>query len=210
MSPAKFSSGARSALPPFTSTAPELIEERDAERIRLEQARTAASELEDLAIQLSFDADRDQFTGRLKTLTQHRARAFELMRLALTEPRFDAEPVERIRNQVQASLRRLGEDPDYVASLTWFETAFPGHPYGTQPTIGITEHLKLPAYGDMVEYFDRWYRPNNMAILLAGDIDAATALPVLEKYFGAAAPAPAGRGAGAGTVPVMTSRSRQL
>ncbi len=61
---------------------------------------------------------------------------------------------------------------------------YPNHPYGTQPTIGLTDHLKTPAYSDMVEYFENWYRPNNMAIVLAGDIDPATALPVLEKRFG--------------------------
>ena len=38
------------------------------------------TELEDLAIRLSFDAGRDEFTGQLKTLTEHRARAFELLR----------------------------------------------------------------------------------------------------------------------------------
>ncbi len=61
---------------------------------------------------------------------------------------------------------------------------FPKHPYGTQTVIGEVEHLKTPAYGDMSAYFDRWYQPNNIAIVLAGDIDAAAALPVLEKHFG--------------------------
>ncbi|MCG8420806.1 MAG: insulinase family protein [Proteobacteria bacterium] len=61
---------------------------------------------------------------------------------------------------------------------------FPGHPYGTQPTIGLVEHLKTPAYADMVAYYSRWYVPNNMAIVLAGDIDAKTALPILEGGFG--------------------------
>jgi len=60
---------------------------------------------------------------------------------------------------------------------------YPEHPYGTQPTIGLVEHLKTPAYQDMVDFFDRWYVPNNMAIVLAGDIDAKTALPVLEAAF---------------------------
>ena len=60
---------------------------------------------------------------------------------------------------------------------------YPEHPYGTQPTIGTVEHLKSPAYGDMVEFFDTWYVPNNVAILLAGDIDPATAIPALERHF---------------------------
>jgi len=65
---------------------------------------------------------------------------------------------------------------------------YPRHPYGTQPTIGHADHLKNPAYGDMAKYFDTWYRPNNMAIVLAGDIDAATALPILEERFAALEP----------------------
>ncbi len=65
---------------------------------------------------------------------------------------------------------------------------YPKHPYGTQPTIGLTEHLKTPAYADMVQYYKDWYRPNNMAIVLAGDIDAEQALPVLEQHFGGLVP----------------------
>ncbi len=67
---------------------------------------------------------------------------------------------------------------------------FPAHPYGTQTTIGQVEHLKNPAYQDMSDYFDRWYVPNNMAIALSGDIDAKTALPVLESAFGHLRPKP--------------------
>jgi predicted Zn-dependent peptidase len=66
----------------------------------------------------------------------------------------------------------------------------PKHPYGNQTTIGSVEHLKTPAYQDMVDYFERWYVPNNMAIILAGDIDAKTALPVLEEKFARLEPKP--------------------
>jgi predicted Zn-dependent peptidase len=67
---------------------------------------------------------------------------------------------------------------------------FAEHPYGTQPTIGKVEHLKLPAYNDMVQYYRDWYVPNNMAVFLAGDIDAKTALPTLERTLGALEPGP--------------------
>ena len=77
------------------------------------------------------------------------------------------------------------DSPDGRASEAMMKQLFPTHPYGTQTTIGSIEHLKSPAYQDMIDYFHRWYAPNNMAILLAGDIDAATALPVLEKTLGA-------------------------
>lgn len=83
---------------------------------------------------------------------------------------------------------------------------FPGHPYGTQPTIGSADHLKTPAYGEMVAYHRRNYLPNNAAVLLAGDVDPATALPALERAFAGwqpaslAAPAPGDLGGPRGRV----------
>src|SRR3546814_13602885 len=72
-------------------------------------------ELDNLSISLRFQAGLDSLNGSLATLTENRDRAFELLRLALTEPRFDVEPVERIRSQTVASLLRQAEDPNYIA-----------------------------------------------------------------------------------------------
>ncbi len=86
--------------------------------------------LKELAIGLSFDAYTDTFRASLRTLSRHRDEAFRLLGLALGQPRFDDEAVERIRQQIRASLLRNLEDPDSIARRTWFATAFPGHPYG--------------------------------------------------------------------------------
>jgi zinc protease len=141
------------------------------------------TELEDLAIQLSFDAERDGFTGELKTLTEHRDRAFELLRLALTEPRFDAEPVERIRNQIAASLRRSSEDPDYLASLTWFETAFAGQPYG-RPVRGTLESVAGLEVGDFRAFVASRLARDNLIIGVAGDVGAEELGVLLDRAFG--------------------------
>src|SRR3546814_12633255 len=69
--------------------------------------------LDNLSISLRFQAGLDSLNGSLATLTENRDRAFELLRLALTEPRFDEEPVERIRSQIVASLSRPADDPNY-------------------------------------------------------------------------------------------------
>src|ERR671916_524875 len=79
-------------------------------------SRAFQAKLEDLSINLSFDAGSDAFYGNLRTLQQNVDEAFELFRLALTEPRFDAEPVERIRGQVLASLRQAETNPNEIAS----------------------------------------------------------------------------------------------
>jgi predicted Zn-dependent peptidase len=82
------------------------------------------------------------------------------------------------------------DNPEWRMHEAMNALLFPRHPYGTQTTIGTVEHLKTPAYGDMVAYFRRWYLPNNMAIVLAGDIDASAALPVLERAFAGMEPRP--------------------
>lgn len=61
---------------------------------------------------------------------------------------------------------------------------FPGHPYGTQSTIGTQEHLKNPSITNIKNYFHRYYVPNNVAICLAGDFDPDKTIAIIDKYFG--------------------------
>jgi len=67
---------------------------------------------------------------------------------------------------------------------------FKSHPYGTQTTLGTIEHLKNPSLAQMQAFYDRWYVPNNMAIVLAGDFDPAAALETISRHFGSWTPKP--------------------
>ena len=61
---------------------------------------------------------------------------------------------------------------------------FPTHPYGTQTTIGTQEHLKNPSITNIKNYFNHWYRPNNVAICMAGDMDPDEVIAIIDRYFG--------------------------
>ena len=89
-------------------------------------------QLERHAIEMSFGAGRDFFRGSLRTLAEHRDAAVDLLRLALNQPRFEDEAIERVRAQILATLRRVSTSPQEIASLRWWDAAFPGHPYGRQ------------------------------------------------------------------------------
>ena len=141
------------------------------------------TELEDRAIRLSFEAQRDAFTGQLKTLSEQRDRAFELLRLALLELRFDPEPVERIRNQIQAELRRRAEDPDYLVSRTWFETAFLGHPYG-RPVEGTVDSLATITADDLRAFTRERLAKDNLVVGVSGDVTAKELGRLLDLAFG--------------------------
>lgn len=77
------------------------------------------------------------------------------------------------------------QDSDFrSAYYALMRTIFQKHTYGTQTTIGTGEHLKNPSMEKIHAYFDKHYVPNNMAIILAGDIDPDKTMDMIDQYFG--------------------------
>ncbi|MCB2010315.1 MAG: insulinase family protein [Geminicoccaceae bacterium] len=142
------------------------------------------AELEDNAIRLSFDADRDSISGSLKTLSETRDHAFELLRLAISEPRFDEEPVERIRQQIITDLTRRETDPDYLGARKWFEIAFEGHAYA-KATRGTMETIAAIAKADLKALVASRFARSNLTIGVAGDITPEELGAALDHAFGA-------------------------
>jgi zinc protease len=139
--------------------------------------------LEELTMELSFDASRDSFTGRMKTLTRNRDEAFEMLRLALIEPRFDAAPLARIRRQIIAELKQEEQDPDSLAYRTWFSTAFGDHPYGRNKK-GTPEGLKAIMAEDLRVLGRKLLTRDSLRIVVVGDIDEKTLAALLDRTFG--------------------------
>ncbi len=73
----------------------------------------------------------------------------------------------------------------YELFRTFMRGAFPGHPYGANDILGEVEHLKRPSLRAMKAYFERYYVPQNMALVLSGDLDVDRVLPEIEARFGA-------------------------
>jgi len=67
---------------------------------------------------------------------------------------------------------------------TLFTSLFPKHPYGQQTVLGHAEHLKNPSMTNINNFFNNWYIPNNMAVILAGDFDPDKAIVIVDRYFG--------------------------
>jgi predicted Zn-dependent peptidase len=60
---------------------------------------------------------------------------------------------------------------------------FPTHPYGQQTTIGTVEHLKNPSLKAIRDYYHKYYRPNNMAIIMVGDLDFESTIREIHQRF---------------------------
>ncbi|MBK7243107.1 MAG: insulinase family protein [Saprospiraceae bacterium] len=67
---------------------------------------------------------------------------------------------------------------------TMFASLFKHHPYGTQTTIGTIEHLKNPSLKEIQKYFYKYYIPNNMSMILAGDFQMDQTIAIVDQYFG--------------------------
>lgn len=145
-------------------------------------AKAFQERMESRAIELSFQVGRDEFHGSLRTLNENREEAFDLLRLALTAPRFDTDAVERIRRQTIAGLQRDTTNPNNIASRRWWQTAFPGHPYGRESK-GTLQSVPTIAVADLRDYVRRVFARNELTISIVGDVDAKTAGELIDRAF---------------------------
>ncbi len=105
---------------------------------------------------------------------------------AIESDRF-ANPVMRDfykeRNVVMEE-RRMRTDSDPTGRLIeqFLGTAFAANPYH-RPTIGYQSDLQSFSATDAENFFHRYYLPGNMVIALVGDLDPATVMPIVERYF---------------------------
>ena len=140
-------------------------------------------EMENRSIGLSFDAGRDDFSGSLVTLSRERDTAIDLLRLALSEPRFDDAAVERIRAQIVSGLKSAENDPRDIASRTFFKSIFGDHPYA-RPVSGTFDTVAGLNANDFRGFVGRAFAKDNLIIGVAGDITADELGPLLDEAFG--------------------------
>ena len=98
---------------------------------------------------------------------------------AVTQDKLDNQ-----RGVVQNEKRQGDNAPYGRVEYNLYEGLFPpGHPY-RHSTIGSMEDLNAASLEDVHQWFRDFYGPNNAVLVLAGDIDAATARQKVERYFG--------------------------
>ncbi|HET7851389.1 MAG TPA: pitrilysin family protein, partial [Methyloceanibacter sp.] len=140
--------------------------------------------LQSLATRMDFDAGRDVMLGNVQMLTANKDESFELLRLAMSKPRFDEDAIERVRAQIIAGLKFDENDPEEVASLAWDRLAFRDHPYG-RPIKGTKASIAAITRGDLQDYVRRVFARDKLVISVVGDIDAETLGSALDHVFGA-------------------------
>jgi zinc protease len=109
--------------------------------------------------------------------------ALALVAEVAREPVFAAEEIDRVRTQTLDQLKVAYASPGTLASLVAERLAYGAGPYG-HPASGTPESLPRIARDDLVAVHRRTFRPDNAVLILAGDIDAETALALARRHFG--------------------------
>lgn len=139
---------------------------------------------DDAAARLGFWASAERFGGSLRMLRDARTQSIDLLRLALTEPRFDAEAIERQRRATIAGLRRSEEQPGSIASRTLSRATFGEHPYGRQVS-GTAASVGAITLADLKALAGRQLTRNKLIVAVVGDTNPQEIGPLLDRAFAA-------------------------
>lgn len=106
-----------------------------------------------------------------------------LLSQVVMSPSFPEEELESHREKFSATIRREKDNRRIIAERHLDELLFADHPYG-HPPIGTLEGLKVITRFDVVEFYKRYYLPNNSILAVVGDFEPAKIWEELEGHWG--------------------------
>ena len=146
-------------------------------------AQAFAAAQEALAASFSFNVYDDTVVISIRFLTENREESLALLKMALTQPRFDLEAIERVRTQVLSILASNAQDPDFVASSTWAQIAFGDHAYGT-PREGTQSSIAAITRDDIIAVRQMLFVRDNLFVSAVGDISEGELGSLLDDLLG--------------------------
>ncbi|MBF9019546.1 insulinase family protein [Rhodobacterales bacterium HKCCA1058] len=134
-------------------------------------AQGFAEAVQGLAAEFSFSSYRDTVAISARMLTENRDAAAALLHEALSNPRFDADAVERVRGQIQSILASQAQDPNAIAGQTFNALAFGDHPYASAEE-GTPDSIASLTRDDLVMAHRNALVTSRVSIGASGDITA--------------------------------------
>ncbi len=117
--------------------------------------------------------------------SEHTAVAIDLLADAVLHSTLPADECVKEKEVILREIAMTKDDPDNRLWDALFSTAFREHPY-RQPIIGHREVFSAVTRDDLVGYYRARYVPNNLTVVIVGDIDLAATRAAVEQHFGAA------------------------
>ncbi|MEO3998214.1 pitrilysin family protein [Mesorhizobium sp. CAU 1732] len=146
-------------------------------------ADTFQERLDEVGAEMSFNATRDAVYGQMRMLSDDSGDAFELLGMAVTDPRFDQEPIDRIRAQIMTGIQRDMRDPNALGQDQFARALYGEHPYARRSD-GTPETLGSVTAEDLHRMHERMFARSNVSIAVVGAIDAEALKAELDRVFG--------------------------
>ncbi len=140
--------------------------------------------MEELAMSMSHSAGKEWFAGSFRALKKHAAESFRLLALAVNAPRFDEQPIERMRRQLIAAIRSKSQDPDHLAWRAFRKMLFGDHPYARDAE-GTEEGIKAVTRADLQGLHKRLFAREQLLVTVAGAISEKEMVRFVDEVFGA-------------------------
>jgi zinc protease len=150
------------------------------------KTRTApqiAQEIEALGGQISSAAGWDASRATVNVIASKTDPAMAILADVVRNPVFKDEEIERLRQQYLDSLSVGMNNPGTLAAYVAARVVFGDTPYG-HPVSGTPESLTRVKREDIVALHEKFYRPGNAVLVIGGDIKAADAFNLAQKFFG--------------------------
>lgn len=166
----------RSGLASMTAT---LLDEGTTTRTSLEISNQLAS----IGASLGTGADWDMSAVNLLTLTKHLDRALEIYADVIINPSFPASELELQRNQRLAAFLQRRDNADAIAGIVYASLLYGrNHPYG-HSILGDDASVRAITVDEVKQFYKTYYRPNNAALIVVGDVDPDSVTQKLEQVF---------------------------
>lgn len=151
-------------------------------------ALTIATELDGVG------ADFNAFTGEeltgfyVKAASKHLSLALDVLSDILLNSKFEEKEIEREKGVILEERRMHRDNPrEHIGDL-YNKLVFGDHPLGWE-TVGREETIEALCRGDLLDYTGRWFKPEKIVVVIAGDIDRGKALAEVSRQLGRLKPA---------------------
>jgi predicted Zn-dependent peptidase len=142
-----------------------------------------AQAVDDIGGQMNAFTDREQTVFYVKVLATHLDRALEIYADMLLNSTLAPESIERERQVIAEEIKSYEDSPDELVQDLFAQTVWNGHPLG-RPVIGTLATVIKMTRDDFVAHIQRYYRPNNVVIAAAGELEHDQVTALIARYFG--------------------------
>jgi zinc protease len=145
-------------------------------------ASQISREIDFIGGSLSVSGGDDYASAGLRVLKKDLRTGLDLLADVLMHPAFDQKEIDRKVKETLASIQQQKDEPEVIAGEAFTKAVFGAHPYG-RTNDDVAAYLPQVTRQDVVDFYSRWYGPNDVIIAVVGDVAEKEIISLLDEQF---------------------------